>query len=358
MFQIQLAAGDTSVSNDMFDLNEKQQQIVRKNMALPRVTTWIAQCIQENNFADGAKAAYKKLLDDYQVTQQEWQSTSVDFYYQDVKRVAASRAVPSAEDMARLSSLQQFLDCPADKVARVNLELLGDKYVKAVTEAMTPSGVITEEYKDGLERLRNRLGLGKGDAEQLLGLSARTRLGPVIKDLVDIWKSDVAGTARAGAGGAAAAAQEKQRNDKSRDPISSLDNVLGFMETGAQKDGGGPNVFMREVLNLVDFFEENYGEQWPQSTTSSSTSTTTSTSGSVEEDKLPITAVGIAPEEDLVGLYKHYLITRLSEADGSLRSRYEEKEAAFAALLGISKDGQQVFFLHTHTHTYLHTHVL
>lgn len=41
---------------------------------------------------------------------------------------------------------------------QVNMELLGDKYVKAVTESMMPTGVITEEYLDGLDRLRLRLG--------------------------------------------------------------------------------------------------------------------------------------------------------------------------------------------------------
>ena len=30
---------------------------------------------------------------------------------------------------------------------------------------------------------------------------------------------------------------------------------------GAQKEGGGPNVFMREALNLVDFFVSNYVTQ-------------------------------------------------------------------------------------------------
>jgi hypothetical protein len=43
-------------------------------------------------------------------------------------------------------------------LSQVNLELLGDKYVKAVTESMMPTGVITEEYLDGLDRLRMRLG--------------------------------------------------------------------------------------------------------------------------------------------------------------------------------------------------------
>ena len=79
--------------------------------------------------------------------------------------------------------------------------------------------------------------------------------------MIDIWKSDTDANRR----------EEKQREeralkkDKSGDPISSPDNVFGFMEMGAQKDGGGPNVFMREVLNLVDFFVENYGTQGKES---------------------------------------------------------------------------------------------
>lgn len=92
---------------------------------------------------------------------------------------------------------------------------------------MTPSGVITEEYKDGLDRLRQRLAISKESAVRLLALAARLRLAPVIKDLVDIWKSDAAGTQRA--------KDKSSTKDKSRDPISSEDNVLGYMEEqGAQ----------------------------------------------------------------------------------------------------------------------------
>jgi len=92
---------------------------------------------------------------------------------------------------------------------------------------MTPSGVITEEYKDGLDRLRQRLAISKESAVRLLALAARLRLAPVIKDLVEIWKSDAAGTQRAKDKGGV--------KDKSRDPISSEDNVLGYMEEqGAQ----------------------------------------------------------------------------------------------------------------------------
>lgn len=125
-------------------------------------------------------------------------------------------------------------------------------YTPNPTHTHTPPtpGVITDEYKGGLERLRTRLAISPEGSRRLVALASRLRLGPVVRDLIDVWKSDIDGSAR----------ERKKQNgptDKSRDPISSMDNVLGYMETGAQKEGGGPNVFMRECLNLVDFFAGN-----------------------------------------------------------------------------------------------------
>jgi hypothetical protein len=317
LYQLQLTKGK-GVKEDMFNLNQEQQRIVRKNLALPKVTTWITQCINENNFDENAKNAYKKQLEQYGVSEKEWQATAIDFYYQETQKIAKTRAVPSQADMIRLNTVKEFLDCTEEAVSKTNLELFGDKYVKAVTEAMMPSGYITEEYLDGLERLRIRLGLSKEDTKSLMGVSARSRLVPVVKDLVDMWKSDTDATKR----------REKEmagKKNKLGDPISSLDNVFGFMETGAQKEGGGPNVFMREAINLVDFFVENY---------------VTADVDLKTVEALPVTAVGIVPEKELAGMFKHYLITRLAEQDENLRSRYVENERIFALILGITTEGQ------------------
>ena len=146
------------VNADMFQLNEKQRNLVKKALALPKVTSWIRQCIAENNFDENGRLAYQKQLSLNNVTDIEWRATSIDFYYQECQKVAKDRAVPTNNDMERLKKLVTFLDCSIDSVNKVNLELFGDKYVKAVTESMTPTGVITEEYLDGLERLRQRLG--------------------------------------------------------------------------------------------------------------------------------------------------------------------------------------------------------
>jgi len=288
---------------------------------LPKVASWITTCIQQGNFAAGAKAAYRKLLDEYGVTESEWQATAIDFYYRELQNVAQARAVPTMADMEQLILLKDFLSCSDELVAKVNLELLGDKYVKALTESMTPTGVITEEYLEGLNRLRVRLGLNEVDAKKLLGVAARQRVGPIVKDLVDIWKSDTDANYRREK--EAKEKKEKGENvrDKSRDPISSQDNVFGFMEMGGQKTGGGPNVFMREALNLVDCVTSNYELQ-----------------GLSVDEQMPITAVGVVPVEELAGMMKHYLITRLAEEDPELRSRYIEKEVLFARILGCSDD--------------------
>ena len=131
------------------------------------------------------------------MTRDEWLATAVDFYYQEVNRISNARAVPTINDINDLDVLKQFLAIEHQPiVSKVNLELFGDKYVKALSEAMTPTGVITEEYINGLERLRVRLGLSEQDARQLLNVASRSRMIPIIKDLVNIWKSDTDATYR------------------------------------------------------------------------------------------------------------------------------------------------------------------
>jgi hypothetical protein len=325
--QITRKKGGLVVSNEMFDLTPDEKQSVKKVLALPKVTSWINQCISENNLDENAKNAYNKILDEFGVKSEEWLPTAVDFYYQEVEKIAKSKAIPSASDMERLKTLKTFLNCTEVYSRNVNLELFGDKYVKALTESMTPTGVITDDYLNGLERLRIRLDLDENDAKNLLGFATRKRITPIIKDLIDVYKSDTDANVRN-------ENDLKKKNLKSSDPISSIDNVLGFMETGAQKSGGGPNVFMREALNLVDFYVENYGIQGFNLTSE------------VIEKKM-VNVVGSFNESELVGMFKHYVITRLSEENKSLRERYVGNEELFGTILGF-------FFIYVFIHFLLY----
>jgi hypothetical protein len=320
LFEMQLnSGGSNQVSDEMFSLNEAQRDIVRKNLALPKISSWISQCIQENNFNDGARRAYMTLLDQYNITTAEWERTATDFYYQEVNKIATSRAVPAVADLEKLAVIRAFLGLSeSENVNKVHLELLGEKYVKALTECMTPTGVIAIDYIDGLRRLQGRLGLTSDDAKKLLGVAARTRLGPVIKSLLDQYKSDTDPKVKA--------SKEAERfASKQTDLVSSTDSFLGYVDDGAQKQGGGPNVFMRESLNLIDFFQENFLAEGLDINSL---------------DKLPVTASGIVSEKDLVDLYKHYVITSISERDPDLAERYNDNEKLFALALGIASESQ------------------
>ena len=61
--------------------------------------------------------------------------------------------------MDKLEQIAEFLSCKSEMLNKIHMDVFGSKYMKAISEAMMPAGVITEEYKDGLIRLQNRLSL-------------------------------------------------------------------------------------------------------------------------------------------------------------------------------------------------------
>ncbi|RYH28793.1 hypothetical protein EON65_10840 [archaeon] len=290
----------------LLDLTDREKELVKEQMAIPKIVGWVTQCIEENNFNEFARDAYMKMLKEYNIESEYWEATTVDFYYEEVSKVANSRSVPTIEDMTRLASIKSFLQCSDVAARRVHLILFGVKYLKALTEAMTPSGIITEDYVAGLDRLRDRLLLSQEDAELLMSVAIRQQLGPLVKDIADIWKHNTDASYR----------REKERGEqqakaeKMREPISSPDNVFGFLEMGAGKKTGGPNNYMQQGVDLKTRAE------------------------------FPITAVGFTSEEDLIGMFKHFLITRVAEPDPAIKSRYNEVEDAYAKILGIDAESQ------------------
>lgn len=300
-----LAAEDTgsavagSVHADMFALTSEQRQVVRKHLAMPKLAAWVRQCIVERNFSPHAKAAYEAQLATHGITADEWAATALDFYYQSALTISQARAVPTQEEMDHLAALRDFLGCSANSVAKVHLELFGKKYMKALTDSMTPTGVITDEYVEGLQRLRVRLGLQEADAENLFGVAARARVGPVLKDLVDTWKSDTDANYR----------REAEQKQRAQDGDSNQ----------------SPRVFMREALNLVDFLSENHKLLNRDAT---------------ELSNLKVNAGGLVEPADLAGMFKHYVISRLTEPDADLSRRYRAAEVLFGRILGITTEGQ------------------
>lgn len=99
----------TNLQEEMLTPSEDQRNTVKKYMAVPKISSWAAKCISENNFDASAKTAYCNLLTQYNVEDKEWYSTVVDFYYQELQKVARNRAVPTDVDMTRMKTRQNSM---------------------------------------------------------------------------------------------------------------------------------------------------------------------------------------------------------------------------------------------------------
>jgi hypothetical protein len=337
-------ARSDSTLEEMFELSDAERQIVLQSITTPKIVAWVAQCIAENTLTTGAKEAYRKMLKEHNISDISWQPTAMDFYYQEVKKIAEMRAIPTSEDMIRLDTVREFLLVPESSSQNVHLDLFGEKYIKAVTESMSLSGVISEEYAPGLVRLRERLGLTEENARILGAVAARNRLAPMIESLVDIWKCNTDFKY--------ALEKEKREREESnsldknqnqnhlpssskrRRKSSSLDSI-GFVsvnkdleamkkENSPEDDidevAEGPGNFMQEAMNIVEMISSNLAVHGVDQTVSNGDF---------------VNALSMVPESDLVGVFKYFLLGRLTERNPSLRQRYENAEPSVISMLGI-----------------------
>jgi hypothetical protein len=335
----------SKIPENFFDLSETEQLAVKQSLVFPKIFTWIKQCLTERNFNRYAQQAYEKYITEYGLDELSWQATIADWYYEEVKKISDMRAIPSNDDIQYLNEIQQFLKVKQDDIEKIHLELFGVKYIKALTEAMTPSMTISPEYIDGLHRLRDRLQLTNENALKLVSIATRQRMIPMIQDLCDVWKSHTDYDYRIEK--QRKEQQDEQQKQKQQQSSSSNPNIskltsyaeasnFGFLQK--KSDGKSPavssttttsssssgdntiNTFMRDTMNLIDIVQSTYQVH------------------EIYLDELStsyITAADIIPEVDLIGMFKYFVMNRISEPDESLRTRYESVETLLAKLLGI-----------------------
>lgn len=157
-----------------------------------------------------------------------------------------------------------------------------------------------------------------------------------MKGLLDMYKADLDPSKN----------DNKKRGDKK--PTEAEDG-LGFVsesvEKGDDEDGfdkevnKGPNAFMREVGNLVESLTSNI------LTTQGVDLKSIINSQGEDLTRLPpppITAVGILTNEELVDIFKHYLVNRVTESNEKLSDKYLANEKVFAYLLGLTANPRMI----------------
>lgn len=278
----------TQFEAQMLDLEEDAGELVENTLTIPKVRAFVLESIRRSVFNSHAKAAYLTQLRECGVPRGDWEATALEIFHNEMTRVA-QRPVPTQDEMDRMERVRDFLALREASARLVYLDKLGEKYSKAVRESMAAEGATALECAYGLKRLRDRLCLSFVDSMIIFSIEASKRMAPVVKGVIDVWKSET-------------------------DP--------SYQRQHAHE---APKMFMREVMNMLDLHDQIYqltdnGEEQ-----------------GIAPDDARVTALDLATEEEMVDLYKHFLLHRISEADLDLRQRYIARSPALARFLRLSE---------------------
>lgn len=389
---IESITATTHMSEEIFktlekcvELTQEQKQYAIAVAKVPKVVSWIEQCIREKLFNPMSKGTMKRALKDCMITPKEWERTSTSLYLQHIQTVGAEKQLPTQEDTQFMANLQDFLGISEDRSATIHQLVFGERYSKAIAESLQPSGYITNEYKEGLHRLQQRLLLSPGANYHLTSVALRQQIVPVIDHLRDVWKANNDIKFR----------EEKQKEKAKYQKSKAIENPkseatgYGFLDRQKQfkkefslsilddedfPDHGG---YMREITNLLSSLVHNFeaitdvnllslppptvvdesianqyrfmeDPQWNRTLTAEDLDR-------IEEQRVFYDKVVISLRDtdyynlthfkttladqytpiELIGMYKYYLLGMIAEQDSEKQAQYVSFEPLLQLLFGL-----------------------
>jgi hypothetical protein len=236
--------------------------------------------------------------------------------------------------MEQLNALRDLLGMTEEDTFSAHYDVFGGAYKKSVQESMGSTGVITKEYREPLEKLRERLGVSM-EASRKLYLEAMTeRMAPMVEFIV----------------------LELERTMLTAEQLSRKRNVdygEDFSRSGKKADGqlglGSEANIMTDCMNLIDFYTENDIAEKKEI----GTKTISKKVMEGEEEKTvteevpeyevtyPVTGLGCgAIQEDLAELLFRQFVVGGFTTQGAQGQRYEAARETFGGILGLGKEKQ------------------
>lgn len=207
-----------------------------KSAAGPVYKKAISDAVTAGAFDDERKATIIKLKEDLSLPIETSKSIDLDLYRSKLTKLVDGNRILQEHEAQELFVLREFLGLTREDTAPVHKSCMGPVYEQSVTEAMGPTGIMLDEYRDGLKRLQDRLGLTKEDADDAFYRVVKQRmLLYVSRAMAQLEKRQ---TFRG----------QNEERDVGDDPeIKRAGAVLGI-------DAGGLPI---ELSNLVDFYVRN-----------------------------------------------------------------------------------------------------
>lgn len=268
----------------------------------------VMEAIETNSFSEEGKEKIRQLRADLSLPESTWKVIELDIYSERLRKLVGGNRILQEQEAQELFVFREFLGLTTEDTAPVHKTYMGPVYEQSVTEAMGPTGIMLEEYRKGLERLRERLGLSKGDADQAFYKVVKQRmLLYVNRALSQLEKRQ-------------AFRGQNEERDVGDDPnIRRAGAFLGI-------DAGGLPI---ELSNLVDFYVRNGLVKTEEV--------------EVEGEKKKVQKYPITLRQDISPkvyneLYKQYVVQCFSAQTRSEKQRLFSVLDQLGCILGLNED--------------------
>jgi hypothetical protein len=310
----------------LFGLTEIDAQETFKAAAGPLYSKGVSAALASNSFDDASKAEIVKIKTDLGLPAETVTSINLDLYSGRLASMVQGNRIIQEGEAQTLFVIRQFLDLSADDVALVHKKYCGPVYEQSVAEAMGATGIMLDEYRQGLERLRDRLVLSEDDANASFYRVVKRRMRLYVdRALQQLEKrSNLRGT--------------NEERDVGDDPnIKRAGATLGI-------DAGGLPI---ELSNLVDFYTRNKLVVQEEIEVDGEKKTVT---------KYPVSLRGELQPKVYNELYKQYVIQCFSAQTRSEKQRLFASLDQLGPILGMTDD--EVAAIHSSIGTVIYKNYL
>lgn len=333
-----LKAADGKIDDDMHDkilqvkgllgITDQQAEIESRTIFGKKLKGVMKQATMEivedytEELANNMQQQLEAVVEGYRLSDDYVRESGIAFYAKAVELVSdkSPSGIPSDEQGAALKSLRTMFRLSAEETVPAHSEFFGSVYKKSVLEAMGQTGIIRPELREGLDKLRQRLGVSEEASKAFFLNAVEEKMKPMIEWVGSELERTLLTKKQL---------SQRRGKDMGEDVFQSGKGADGVLGLGAEVN------IMSDIMELVDFYIENdLVEEVP--------SEKKDENGETIFDKIfPVTALGMgAIDQELAELLYRQFIVGAFQSQGPNTARYEASRETFAGILGLS-DGKK-----------------
>ncbi|CAM9385256.1 unnamed protein product, partial [Phaeothamnion confervicola] len=238
-------------------------------------------------------------------------------YGEKLRAFGGNGRIMSTEQKATLDKMAEFLDLDREVIDNLHEEVCGATYQQSVLESMGATGIIPDELREALDKLRVRLGLTTEAARTVFMSAVKAKMRPMLEQIFYEFERSVLSRDELA---------RRRGRDMGDDPLvggGGGGGALGIETSGAVTS---------DILNLIDFYEEN-GVLIDKGVDSEGN----------KVYEFPVTADGVTNAQVTEKIYQNFVVSAFS-VEGETARRYEGGQAKLAGILGL--DPKRVAAVH------------